>query len=369
MKIGRLLLVMLALGLSACSSLDGKTPYEMVNVSMQRSLTKDYQYNFASETRVYGSEYDKGLQPDSKSKPSVKERSSMAGKAADALKDYPALAYFVANGRLNISGAVDWQAEKVELIPELSVHNRNDHSAVRMPILLDGKDMSITADMPTAVPLVLNFMVEPALRERLVHEPIRFALADAGKSVQNKPIKTWIKALLFASSQAYAGIPAEQFQSLPLDEFAKHSQAKYRIGLAWNQKVQQAYFKAFANHWAREFDRLQKESPEANVSEQAYRETRKASLELFEEFVMEEDWQGAIFGQAVMRNLYLDGKGRLVGYREYVQINGNKQALNMDTQIKLFNFGRPQFTFQPATGNYITFTELLQSMKTNRSAK
>lgn len=52
-----------AVGLSACSSLDGKSPSEMVKISTERSLTKDYSYNFDGEVRAFLSDKDKGVAP------------------------------------------------------------------------------------------------------------------------------------------------------------------------------------------------------------------------------------------------------------------------------------------------------------------
>lgn len=37
------------LGLSACGSLNDKTPYEMAQISMARSLKQDHSYNFQGE--------------------------------------------------------------------------------------------------------------------------------------------------------------------------------------------------------------------------------------------------------------------------------------------------------------------------------
>ena len=41
------------LGLSACGSLNDKTPYEMAQISMARSLKQDHSYNFQGEMGAF----------------------------------------------------------------------------------------------------------------------------------------------------------------------------------------------------------------------------------------------------------------------------------------------------------------------------
>ena len=365
MKTMRLLWAVMAISLGACSSLDGKTAHEMVKVSAQRSLTQDSQYNFAGEMQVSGRE----LTQEELSRALTDHKGSLIGMAADAMKEYPAMGYYLEQSRIKMTGAVDLPAQKVELIPEWSVQARNDHASMRMPILFDGNDMSVTVDMPVAVPIILNFLVEPAMRARLVHEPIRFTLADASKKSSQQPIKTAIQAAWIASSRAYQDMPAEQFQLLPLDAFAQESGAKYRIGLQWTTQNQQAYFKAFTHHWGLAFDRLQQEQPEPHVNAQAYQNLRAAMMKWAQKWLIEEDWLEPLFGQNVMRNLYLDGKGRLVGYRDYGQSQGKKQVLNVETRMKLFNFGKPKFSFQPVAEKSISLAELLKSIQIQRTNK
>ena len=164
------------LGLSACGSLNDKTPYEMAQISMARSLKQDHSYNFQGEMRAYLSKPQEGVAPEtvsanrqaqaladetaaadeaitaasaaaaaadaaaaSDASPAETEQeaaaaiaaaqdeaaamqafidayaSNMGGKMADYLQEYPALAHYIANGRLKVDGALDLRAEKMEL--------------------------------------------------------------------------------------------------------------------------------------------------------------------------------------------------------------------------------------------------------------
>ena len=70
------------LGLSACGSLNDKTPYEMAQISMARSLKQDHSYNFQGEMRAYLSKPQEGVAPETVS----------ANRQAQALADETAAA-------------------------------------------------------------------------------------------------------------------------------------------------------------------------------------------------------------------------------------------------------------------------------------
>ena len=73
-----------SVGLSACSSLDGKSPSEMVKISTERSLTKDYSYNFNGEVRAFLSDKDKGVAPKVEAEVAATENKSSESLAAEA---------------------------------------------------------------------------------------------------------------------------------------------------------------------------------------------------------------------------------------------------------------------------------------------
>ncbi len=389
-----------ALGLSACSSLDGKTPQEMMQISMARSLKQDYSYDFSGEGRVYLSKQADGVAPEAAAL--MRERAAaqevaqaaagdsvanqtdgvdnldadmmaalfgegrMGGEMADTVQQYPGLAQYIANGRLNYSGAVDLRAQLMEFVPELVLNGRNERLSVKAPLLFDGKDLSVTADLPDSLPMILNFFVDPPMRERLLREPIRIALSEKDK--QGIPVRHVVHAAVYAAYKAYGALPQQAFKPKEMDSFGKQAGGRYRLELVMDKDISKAYYDAGLREFLAKLDELEQASPEAGATPEGYEKVRKVSREMMESVTAMD--ASEIYGSPLFSSFYLDRKGRLVGLRQYMQFDGSKgQALNIDSNLKLFNFGKPTFTFKPQQAKTIAFTDLMASINKQREAK
>lgn len=461
MKLSSLTTALAVIGLSACSTLDGKSPHEMVSHSIERSLTKDYSYNFQGEIKVAFTPFDKGYAPEpaakekaaadlaagleavseaaSKAEAEAKAEANAASavnaaefaadytepeeaagseysdgtdsenngddyraaafvmntitpslltampsssnnigrKAADYLYERPAIARYLENARIKYSGALDLRRKKLELTPEFSLVNRNESTRISMPMLLDGEEMSIIVDLPASIPAALNLIAPPALRERLIHEPIYLKLSDvdeiisdSSKEIQdspkNYPLKTMVKAMFIAAYRAYADIPPQYYHSLPPDEYTKQAGGTYRIHYLMDDKFEKLFTLAMKKHFSQEFDRLQKEKPEPTVSKEKYEKTKQLFLGAFDS-LNDSARLSDIAGMPISSDWYLDKKGRLVGVRHYVQINGELQALNIDSVLYMNRFGKPVFTFNPDKTKTISLKEAIKAFKGNKS--
>lgn len=461
MKLSSLTTALAVIGLSACSTLDGKSPHEMVSHSIERSLTKDYSYNFQGEIKVAFTPFDKGYAPEPAAKEkaaadlaagleAVSEAASEAEaeaefeaeaetnaasavnaaefaadytepeeaagseysdgtdsenngddyraaafvmntitpslltampsssnnigrKAADYLYERPAIARYLENARIKYSGALDLRRKKLELTPEFSLVNRNESTRISMPMLLDGEEMSIIVDLPASIPAALNLIAPPALRERLIHEPIYLKLSDvdelisdSSKEIQdspkNYPLKTAVKAMFIAAYRAYADIPPQYYRSLPPDEYTKQAGGTYRIHYLMDNEFEKRLTQAMKKHFSQEFNRLQKEKPETAVSKEKYEQTKKLLLGVFDSLNDTVRLNG-IVGMPISSDWYLDKKGRLVGMRHYVQINGELQALNIDSVLYMNRFGKPVFTFNPDKTKTIGLMDIIKAFK------
>ena len=69
----------------------------------------------------------------------------------------------------------------------------------------------------------------------------------------------------------------------------------------------------------------------------------------------------------MVESLYLDRKGRMVGRRSYVQMNGTEKALNIDMSLAMSRFGNPVFTYQPKASESISLKELIEAFKAQNS--
>lgn len=394
----KLLLSALAMvfGLSACSSLDGKAPAEMVKISMAHKLGREgHSYNFSSEAKMYLSDKASGVAPKVAEEADKERAAAQAGKKdketgsaqksdeelsdvlkasddgaglgsiiADAIQPYPAAVRYIQNGRIRINGAVDLQAKKMEVIPELEMNNRNESSKIRMPMLIDGEDLSITVDMPAIVPVAMNFVVkDQKMRERMVDQPVRFAwsdISDIEGKIKAFPVRSAGKALLKSMYQAYNSVPADQFRAEPLDAFGKQVGARYRIDITWHDQNMQAYYAGWAQGFEAELNRLQAEGMDAGASKEGYEQAHRLAKEFQDGLkdAQQKNSMSRMWGSPMQESIYLDGKGRMVGDRVYLQANGKEKALNIEMASVYSRFGHPVFTFQPQAGKVITFKEL-----------
>lgn len=407
-----------AVGLSACSSLDGKSPSEMVKISTERSLTKDYSYNFDGEVRAFLSDKDKGVAPkveaevaatENKSSESLAAEAASAAETAaveaekaieasktaveheeeqseseyvehdyemektdwgkeitDGLQKYPGVERYLHESRLKFNGAVDLRAKKIEIVPELQIKARNEFSSVKMPILLDGNDMSVSVDTPASIPMVLNFLIkDPAMRTRMVNQSFRFNWAD----VENKeiPLKSTLKAVVKSAYTAYNSLPADQFRLDEIDEFGKRVGARYHIRIILTDKNLDTYYQAFFNGFNEELTRLEIAGRDEGSTREGYDKVRSA----FEDMkgsasfaaAQTNEWLGA----PMVESLYLDRKGRMVGRRSYVQMNGTEKAFNIDMSLAMSRFGNPVFTYQPKASESVSLKELIEAFKAQNS--
>lgn len=398
-----------AFGLSACSSLSDKTPQEMMQISMARSLKQDHSYNFSGEARVYLSKQQDGVAPpDAAAEVTTDENNTNAagaatGTAYDALADnldeatseralalmmeeaylgkdgkgigdmmvkglqeYPVLASYIGNGRLKLDGAVDMREQLLEVVPELELNGRNEQIAVKMPILMNGKDMSITAELPDSLPVVLNFLVDKPMRNRLLSEPVRLSLSDGDK--QGMPVRNAMKAAVYAVYKAYGELPPGTFKLKEMDSFGKQIGSRYRLEMALDGKTNRAYYEAALREFSAKLDELEQTSPEAGATEAGYDRVHSIAGSIVRMSTMLDVEK--VYGSPVLSSFYLDRKGRLVGMRQYVQFNGsNGQALNVDSNLKLYNFGKPVFTFQPKNAKTISLNELRDAINTQKKER
>ena len=68
-------------------------------------------------------------------------------------------------------------------------------------------------------------------------------------------------------------------------------------------------------------------------------------------------------------DIYLDSKGRFVGQRRYTQINGKENAFNIDMTLRMYNFGKPKFTFRPDPAQTVSMKEYADALAERRKSR
>ncbi|QEY23342.1 hypothetical protein [Neisseria animalis] len=390
MKRPLLFVLAAAFGLSACTSLDGKSAREMVQISQNRLLKQDYSFNFNGELRAYTSPTGQGIvkqvaarpfqarhEPENEETLADKQWDSMAdyealsrlemlrevnnigGKAADMLQAYQGAQAYLSNAKFKYSGAVDLSRKKVEVVPVLELDNRNEYHRVSFPMLLDGNDFSLTVDFPATFPLITGFFVEEPMRRRLVDEPLKVLLPEEIRT--GLPLNHAAEALLKANAASFGALPPEAYTLEKMDAFGSKHGARYRVHYVLDSHNRKLMAQRFAEVFDAEMNRLQ-QTPERGTYPQGYETVRQFLADRINPqalpFSMEK-----MLGSPLYNDLYFDRKGRLKAARQYVQANGGKLALNVVSETVYDRYGKPEFTFRPQAGKVITWEELKQSME------
>ncbi len=424
-----------ALGLSGCSSTGGKTPQEMVAHSMERSLSKDYSYNFSAEARVSLTGQKDGLAPETVQKitdDTAKKRETLKklladdklpedervwvtmaeeantepgglayraiSRITDPLAALPAAHSYFEKSRLKAEGAVDMAAGKIEIVPEIAVKSRNESLNIRMPVLLDTKDMSAIVELPESVATAMSLTVGEKTAKRLQTLPMRFTLKDIDDTNEwaKLPVKSAAKALFAAAYRSYADMPEGTYTALPLDAYGRSIGAAYRIGYREDKAFVNAYTANLYKHFSAELTRLEKEAPETGISAEGYKAVHEQAAQLnriFTEGWMlpeDADTDSESVRSEVERyrrlkdkygrmapvedmiwqvNIYLDSKGRFIGQRRYTQINGKENAFNIDMTLRMYNFDKPKFTFRPDPAQTVSMKEYADALAERRKSR
>lgn len=426
-------------GLSACGTLNGKSPQDMMKIAMERSTKQDSSYNFSGEMRIFLSEKNKGAPSDSQAfeksrKTALKEGDTeKAGqtdgyegvlpmKSADkesklsdgedtgnnetatlsladesvsgadenaaegdllstilgsseesenvgvlatrALEQYPNLTQYLESGRLKYAGAVDLREELLELTPELLMRGRNEYSSMKLPLLFDLKNLSLTVEAPGSLTAILDFFVVSPMRLRMLNEPFRFTLPK--DTLDDMPLRNIVRAWILASYNAYGDLPQNAYRLAEKDEFAKELGAKYRLEIRWDKPTKTAYADAFTKAYRQHFDYLQKTLPEQNIDEQKIEEARD-SAEKLSKAMAEFDFK-KYFGSDYYTSFYLNRNGRVLGVRNYAQVNAEQHVLNIDANL-VYRYGKPVFTLDRNRQDVITFTDLSEAFMWNEKSK
>lgn len=376
-----------ALGLSACANLDGKSAYEVAKISRDRTFTHDYSFNFDGEMRAYGqaktteeiakdtaeakAKAEIGVPADAEGTPVEELEAKLAAEsmekavaqAADFLGEHPTWSAYIANGRVKYSGALDLSSKKLEITPELELNNRNEYTRVRMPMLFDGENMSITVEPPASIPLVIDVFTDLPMRHRLLKEPLQFRAADV-EFLKTLPLKHIGEAAVKAGVSANDALPPEAFTMKEMDAFGKQHGARYRVQYQYNPAHEQMAMQAFQTRFAAELDKL-KQTPEQGIEAEAYDKAK----EFVAEILKSADNVPKVSEQTlpVWFDSYYDRQGRLKAQRSTSILNGKTHKFHAVADVVYSRYGKPEFRFQPQKSRVITWPELMKAFENERN--
>lgn len=417
--------ILAAVGLSACSSLAEKTPKQMVQSAIERSLTKDNRVNFEGEMFVKRiptseslltkaqletaansgalkekraslafrrSDYEREcvyLNKEKLSKKALRALESSCAKReevlakekdddvysdaqidllnrlGESLEDNPSLMDVLAGAKFRFKGAIDLPAGLFEAYSEFDYQAKHERLSFGLPVLLDINKATITADPSTMVRAVMAGVIkDKALSQRLRDEPIRI---DFSEWVGKLPIKTVLKAYILSNNKAYEALPADAFQQLPQDAFGKSIGAKHRIRVVMNKENSVLFFENLRVALLEKFNELEKSEPEAGINPEEYELVR-----MFLSSINETDFEKLIADQdkafANSYEMFLDNRARTLGGRVLMQpisvTKGN--VMSVEGLVRYVGFDKPVFTLK-SDGKAVLFSEFEAAQKARYS--
>lgn len=384
-------LAIAALALAACQSVAPQSADQLARYSMQRQFSDDYRYNFSGSMQFQINEQTREKLNQTADKMAADTSDNVASQMEDIGYDerrqqvdeaVAAVFKMVAQStRLNYTGAVDLSQGKMEIVPQLEQSTqRNVYSSIKMPMQLNVKQKTLHID-PEAItyftdPFMQIFQLQP-INGRLVS----FTLPE--KWQHRVPFQTLAKAYPKALDDGYASLPAESYQFKPVDEMGRKLGASKQIelNLTMAQMISMSQVSFQSLH-----DQVATAKLEEGVSEEDRDKTLLALSELakassgkprnaedkMDKFAqLDKQTQAHLQQMSYRAQLYLDGKGRLLGTHFVLSLNAADDALRTklgNIELALVNhthydYSAPKFTLDTAILNAVDLSCLLEDIK------
>ncbi|MCW3482137.1 hypothetical protein OL229_21690 [Neisseriaceae bacterium JH1-16] len=323
--------------LTGCASpLAGKPADSVAITAIERNL-RESRYNFDGSIRI---EQLQLAPSDGKAAESPINR-----RARDIIKSL----------RIDLTGAVDAKARKLELNPTLRFARRNAEVWLRVPMLIDADHYALLVDA-SAFDLVFD-----SLGGANEGKLLRLQLPES--MAKQIPLTAILDALPGIVRDGYRQVDPQAFKLLPLDDEARQLGAQYLVELKLDNSAQ-LVLSTFI------FDGVKK------VVQQQHPQPVAATPERVDPTLMA-DTLGVLLKASSKdvqndqtTQLLLDRSGRLLGMRQHTAIGYKGFSASMLTTLRLFNYNHPTFTLDPVKSGVIELKDLpLPSWLDDRSPK
>ena len=436
--------------LSACTTMDTKRPDQMYRNAVMNNIQKDNQYNFSGEATIKLQD-KKTLDADTlaltqtaavaASEPVAASDAEAVDAAAAAAKEaaaaidadsdaddeishhherstwnemydevlteagrYPLVQSFLKNSNVRIEGAVDIPQGKVEMIPSMNMATSNYGMWGRLPVQVDAKRESILVDTQGYAgwmqASLLGSDKELAGIKRL-EEGALLEIKQPEDMKERYPVRSLLRAMPKGLEAYLNAMEAEKFSLQPMDDYGRQLRAAYRVQVSYDAIDSIKWSKALLQGYNQEFLRLQREEPEAGISEKSYNEVKSVLLlgammlgGDSNECKKEETSDAAIDAAAadasssefqkelacssadafeemkkemgempkVHEDLYLSRTGRVLGIQDRMVMVGKKspQAFVYVSRVKMHDYGNPKFTLNPGKQETVSLWQLVK---------
>ena len=436
--------------LSACTTMDTKRPDQMYRNAVMNNIQKDNQYNFSGEATIKlqdkktldadtlaltqtaavaasepvaasdaeavdaaaaaAKEAAAALDADSDADDEIshhRERTSWNEMYDEVLTEagrYPLVQSFLKNSNVRIEGAVDIPQGKVEMIPSMNMATSNYGMWGRLPVQVDAKRESILVDTQGYAgwmqASLLGSDKELAGIKRL-EEGALLEIKQPEDMKERYPVRSLLRAMPKGLEAYLNAMEAEKFSLQPMDDYGRQLRAAYRVQVSYDAIDSIKWSKALLQGYNQEFLRLQREEPEAGISEKSYNEVKSVLLlgammlgGDSNECKKEETSDAAIDAAAadasssefqkelacssadafeemkkemgempkVHEDLYLSRTGRVLGIQDRMVMVGKKspQAFVYVSRVKMHDYGNPKFTLNPGKQETVSLWQLVK---------
>ena len=436
--------------LSACTTMDTKRPDQMYRNAVMNNIQKDNQYNFSGEATIKLQDKKTldadtlaltqtaavaASEPVAASDAEAVDAAAAAAKEAAAALDadsdaddeishhherstwnemydevlteagrYPLVQSFLKNSNVRIEGAVDIPQGKVEMIPSMNMATSNYGMWGRLPVQVDAKRESILVDTQGYAgwmqASLLGSDKELAGIKRL-EEGALLEIKQPEDMKERYPVRSLLRAMPKGLEAYLNAMEAEKFSLQPMDDYGRQLRAAYRVQVSYDAIDSIKWSKALLQGYNQEFLRLQREEPEAGISEKSYNEVKSVLLlgammlgGDSNECKKEETSDAAIDAAAadasssefqkelacssadafeemkkemgempkVHEDLYLSRTGRVLGIQDRMVMVGKKspQAFVYVSRVKMHDYGNPKFTLNPGKQETVSLWQLVK---------
>lgn len=370
--------LVLVLCLSACANLDKKSAQELAVISAERIWSSDNRFNVegkfsiehgeASAPAAAVPESDAAARSFDESEEVRMRNSMLAGKDAYGLfalyakigEDYPVLKQYAQSAKMEYGVAVDLPSEKLEIVPVFAVESPHERHYIRMPVLLDAKNALINIEPPLLLTAATGRILGKDLQKRLAQgEPLSIDLKSS-RNGQKFPVRHIAHAAVKTAVESVKDMPADSFRIMPMDDFGKMHQARYRVRQEYRPEQERQVSEAMLRRFQENLNRLA-QTPEEGVTPQDYEKVKEAAGTLFKIAALEEQRKisGLKHNLPTYSDIYLDAKGRLKASVISADLASDGQkTFRAVMRSRYYNYGNPVFVSRPASGQTVSLKEL-----------
>ncbi|PIT51073.1 hypothetical protein BHC44_10960 [Snodgrassella alvi] len=396
----RVIWMVIALVLSACSTVSNKAPDKLVRHGIQRQFLHDNQFNFNGQIRLLADQdevkkfsdkvadqalddktqvTDSASSSESVGKKHAAKISAKANKESYCAYDNStedcekrneplngALSFIAQNTTIPFSGAIDIPRGKFEFVPAVRYEASNILFSIKVPVQIDIKEKMLIADVRAIRPFasVINAIITRMDQSpEILNKP--YIAKKFPERANNLPLKELILAAPKAIDDGYASYDKKAFVRLSIDEAGKKIGARYRIRLNSTDEQYRAMEAAIVDSLNEQLK--QSEIQEASLKAKAnqlqkkdYAAIQKLLAKKREQIL--NDKLGKIKYDSVITDFYLDDRGRLLAMHEMYRFIfdnsrisrvGRNKTINTSLWIQFDYTSHPKFTLNQTLENTV----------------